>query len=58
MKFRKKLLLSTQLADIEIEAINRVINLADSLGIDRADALNIFIGTLTKAIGKRLNTEE
>lgn len=58
MNFRKKLLLSAQLADIEIEAINRVINLADSLGIDRADVLNIFIGTLTKTIGKRLNTEE
>lgn len=52
MNFRKKLLLSAQLADIEIEAVNRVINLADSLGIDRNDALNIFIVTLTKAIKK------
>lgn len=58
MNFRKKLLLSAQLADIEIEAVNRVIDLADSLGIDRNDALNIFIVTLTKAIKKRLNTEE
>lgn len=52
MNFRKKLLLSTQLADIEIEAINRVIDLADSLGIDRNEALNTFIVTLTKAIKK------
>lgn len=58
MKFRKGLLFRIQLADIEIEATNRVIDLADSLGIDRADALNFFIGTLTKAIGKTLNTEE
>lgn len=58
MNFRKKLLFGTQLYDIEIEAINRVIDLADSLSIDRVEALNIFIGTLTKAIGKKLNTEE
>lgn len=58
MKFIKELLFRTQLADIEIEAVNRVIDLADSLSINRDDALNIFIGTLTKAIGKTLNTEE
>lgn len=52
MNVRKKLLFGTQLADIEIEAINRVIDLADSLSINRDDALNIFIGTLTKAIKK------
>lgn len=58
MNFIKGLLFRIQLADIEIEATNRVIDLADSLGINRADALNIFIGTLTKAIGKTSNTEE
>lgn len=58
MKFIKELLFRTQLADIEIEAVNRVIDLADSLSINRDDALNIFISTLTKAIGKTLNTEK
>lgn len=52
MNFRKKLLFGTQLADIEIEAVNRVIDLADSLSIDRDEALNIFIGTLTNTIKK------
>lgn len=50
MNFRKNFLFKTKLAGIEIEAVNRVIDLADSLGIDRNEALNIFIITLTKAI--------
>lgn len=50
MNFRKNLLFKIQLADIEIKAVNRVIDLADSLGIDRNNALKIFIATLTKAI--------
>lgn len=52
MDFEKELLFKTQLADIEIEALNKVIDLADSLGIDRNGALNTFIVTLTNAIKK------
>lgn len=52
MDFKKKLLFSLQLADIEAEALNRVIDLADYLNIDTEEALNIFIDTLTNAIKK------
>ena len=52
MNFTKELLFKTQLANIEIEAVNRVIDLAYSLGIDRNEALNTFIFTLTNAIKK------
>ena len=52
MNFKKKLLFKTQLADIEIKAVNRVIDLADPLDIDRNEVLNTFIVTLTNAIKK------